>query len=203
MIDRLQRVRDTDGLPKSVPVPSHFSVFSSSDQSRHCVEEMHPLPKKEKTKKRWVMSFYIGVMGFWAVTISGVADVELTLTSQQDVTAICWCQWGCLTSVRRSGHSPADVSGRVLLTAFGFLQGPAVQPGRVFLAALGWLSSALHVGGRAFPGAAQRHLHDAGTGKVEQSEHDALQRWENVGRRALEITNFEGRKWSINSFIDS
>lgn len=46
MIDRLQRVRDTDGLPKSVPVSSHFSFIWFSDQS-HCVEETHPLPKKK------------------------------------------------------------------------------------------------------------------------------------------------------------
>lgn len=69
-----------------------------------------------------------------------------------------------------------DVSGRIRLTACGFLQGPAVQPRPVFLAAQGWLGAALHVGWRAFPGAAQRHLHNAGTGRVAQRQKEALQK---------------------------
>lgn len=47
MIDRLQRVHDTDGLPKSVPVSHFTSVLLSHSHQAHTVEEAHPLPKEK------------------------------------------------------------------------------------------------------------------------------------------------------------
>lgn len=70
------------------------------------------------------------------------------------------------------GRLATDASGRIRLTASGFSQGPAVEPRQVLLPALGGLGSALHVGWRAFPGAAQRHLHNAGTGRAIQGKPD-------------------------------
>lgn len=47
MIDRLQRVQDTDGLPKSVAVSHFTSVLLSHSDQAHTVEEAHPLPKEK------------------------------------------------------------------------------------------------------------------------------------------------------------
>lgn len=93
MIDRLQRVQDTDGLPKSVPVSHFTSVLLSHSDQAHTVEEAHPLPKK-----KWVMRFYIGVMGFWRWCFVWVSQAcrcwAHPLTLQQDMTEIYWCHWG-------------------------------------------------------------------------------------------------------------
>lgn len=45
MVDRLQRVQDTDGLPKSVLVSHLTSVFLSHSDQAHTVGEALPLPR--------------------------------------------------------------------------------------------------------------------------------------------------------------
>lgn len=166
MIDRLQRVQDTDGLPKSVPVSHFTSVLLSHSDQAHTVEEAHPLPKK-----KWVMRFYIGVMGFWrwCFVCHKRADVELTLWRFNRIWLRSTDVIGVLKVDVEVRTLTTNVSGRILLNVFGLPQGPAVQPRQVFLPALGWLSSALHMGRRTFPGAAQRHVHNAGTGRTEKS----------------------------------
>lgn len=54
-----------------------------------------------------------------------------------------------------------------VVISFGVSQGSDVQPQRFFLWALGWIISALHVVRRAFPGAAQWHLHNSRTGRIK------------------------------------
>lgn len=168
MIDRLQRVRDTDGLPRSVPASSHSSIFSCGDRN-HSGRKRIVFPSNQTcwvTSSHWVLldladDFWLGWSpGCWC-------------SSHSDVSAEC--DWYLLMSALAT-----NVSGQILLTASAVLQGPAVQPRQVLLPAVGWLSAAVHVGGGALPGAAQRHLHHAGTGRVEK---------------------YQGCKWWINSFI--
>lgn len=59
MLDRLQRVQDTDGLPKSVPVP-HFNPTLISNNNRAQTEAETHLTKKKK--KSWVI--YINTVRF-------------------------------------------------------------------------------------------------------------------------------------------
>lgn len=55
MLDRLHRVQDTDGLPKSVPVPHlNSTLISNSDRAQTEAET-----DLTKTKQKRVMTFYI------------------------------------------------------------------------------------------------------------------------------------------------
>lgn len=169
---------DFSGFGIRTDSPSQFlsphTFLSSAAVIKATVWRKHILfPSKEK-KKSWVMSFRRGLMGFGRWRLVGLVTSLLMLNSLWRLHRM-WLTWSADVSGVFNVHVEVrtlttHASGRIRLTAFGFLQGPAVEPRRVFLTALGWLSSALHLGWRAFPGAAQRHLHDAGTGRVEQRE---------------------------------
>lgn len=175
MIDRLQRVRDTDGLPKSVLVSHRISAFLSNRDQAHTVEETHPLPKKNES---WDFTLTSWDCGDDVSCVSQACRCCWThcLTLQRDMTEICWCHWGVELEVEVRTLN-TDVSGLFRLNVFGLPQGPAVQPWQVILPAAGWLSSALHVDWRTFPGAAQRHLHNAGTGGTKNKVSIFAEKW--------------------------
>lgn len=168
MIDRLQRVQDTDGLPKSVPVSHFTSVLLSHSDQAHTVEEAHPLPKKKNESWDFTLALWDFGNGV-SCECHKRADVELTLWRFNRIWLRSTDVIGVLKVDVEVRTLTTNVSGRILLNVFGLSQGPAVQPRQVFLPALGWLSSALHMGRRTFPGAAQRHVHNAGTGRTEKS----------------------------------
>lgn len=96
------------------------------------------------------------------------ADVELTLWRFNRIWLRSTDVIGVLKVDVEVRTLTTNVGGRIRLNVFGLPQGPAVQPRQVLLPALGWLSSALHMGRRTFPGAAQRHVHNAGRGRTKK-----------------------------------
>lgn len=57
MLDRLHRVQDTDGLPKSVPPPHFNSAFISNNNWSQT--------EAETLKSKWVMSFIFTFPALW------------------------------------------------------------------------------------------------------------------------------------------
>ena len=172
MVDRLKRLCNTDGLPRSglgslypilCPCPEPFlcSDFGPSAPPQPCSRQLQTMGTSQLRPWRWGGRKAKGGKGLKATEAElswGRKGPDLPLSGQGVF-------WGWLLSVgagplvtlswkKGKSHGPGRET-----QACSLPQGAAILSGATLLSAGGPLGAAVHLGWGALPGATQRHLH--------------------------------------------